>query len=73
MILLQSYSGDKWRHRRRIINQSLGMNLMEGFMKVFNKVNDKLLEKLEPDAGKDSVDILEYTNYSALDIALGNY
>lgn len=64
-------TGDKWRHRRRICNQSLGMNLMEGFLKVFNKVNDILVQKLELEAGKDSVDLLEFTNYSALDIALG--
>lgn len=44
---------------------------MEGFLKVFNKVNDILLKKLEPEAGKKSVDLLEFTNYSALDIALG--
>lgn len=49
------------------------MNLMEGFLKVFNKVNDMLLEKLEPEAGKESVDILEFTNYSALDIVLGKW
>lgn len=44
---------------------------MEGFLKIFNKVNNVLVQKLEPEAGKDSVDLLEFTNYSALDIALG--
>lgn len=51
--------------------QSLGMNSMKEFVKVFNKVDDILLKKLAREVGKESVELTKFTNHVALDRALG--
>lgn len=63
--------GDKWRQRRKILNQSLSMNLMKEFLNKFNKIDDILLKILEANAKRGPVDILELTSYSTLDTTLG--
>nr|XP_023017130.1 cytochrome P450 4d8-like [Leptinotarsa decemlineata] len=55
-----------------MINQSFNMNLMERFMQVFNSASDALVKNLEKESGKDCTDILNYTNFSALEIACEN-
>lgn len=44
---------------------------MEDFVKIFNKVNDNLVEKLEAEADKEFVELLDFTNYSSMDTVLG--
>ncbi|KAG5891040.1 Cytochrome P450 4C1, partial [Gonioctena quinquepunctata] len=69
---LATSKGDKWRERRKMINQSFNMNLMERFMTVFNSASETLVKNLEQESGKDCTDILDYTNFSALEIACEN-
>lgn len=65
------FSDNKWRERRRILNHSFGANIMYDFVKIFNKVYNKLVKKLGAETNKDWVELLDFTNYASLDIVLG--
>lgn len=65
------FLGEKWRQRRKILNQSLSMNLMKEFLITFNQIDDILLKILEVHSEKGPLDILELTTYSTLDTTLG--
>lgn len=64
---LLTSSGKKWFHRRKIITPTFHFKILEGFVDVFNRGADVLVEKLKVHDGGDEFDIYDYISLYTLD------
>ncbi|CAD6196589.1 unnamed protein product [Caenorhabditis auriculariae] len=62
-------TGEKWRHRRKMLTPSFHFNVLNGFQSVFDDQSKVLIEKLVPlsESGAE-VDLAPYIKRCALDI-----
>ncbi|XP_059612339.1 cytochrome P450 4d2-like [Phlebotomus argentipes] len=65
--LLVSF-GQKWATRRKIITPTFHFNILEQFVKSFDKQTNILVQKLKPHVNKGDFNIYTYTTLTALDI-----
>ncbi|KAJ8943363.1 hypothetical protein NQ318_002596 [Aromia moschata] len=65
---LLTATGDRWKKNRKIITPAFHFSILEGFIPTF-EANDKILiDELEKEVDKDSVDIYPYITMCTLDI-----
>ncbi|XP_065091259.1 cytochrome P450 4C1-like [Ochlerotatus camptorhynchus] len=64
---LLTSSGKKWFHRRKIITPTFHFKILEGFVEVFNRGVDVLVEKLKVHDGGGEFDIYDYISLYTLD------
>lgn len=64
---LLTSSGRKWFQRRKTITPTFHFKILEGFVDVFNRNADTLIEKLRENEGGDDFDIYSYVSLYALD------
>ncbi|XP_062553867.1 cytochrome P450 4C1-like [Armigeres subalbatus] len=64
---LLTSSGRKWFQRRKTITPTFHFKILEGFVEVFNRNADTLLEKLRGNEGGSAFDIYSYVSLYALD------
>nr|AEL88542.1 cytochrome P450 CYP4BD5v1 [Dendroctonus rhizophagus] len=65
--LLTSF-GPTWRSHRKVITPSFHFSILQQFISVFDSVGNKLMKKLESEAGKDSVEVSQLISLYALDV-----
>nr|XP_019553075.2 cytochrome P450 4d8-like [Aedes albopictus]XP_029736368.1 cytochrome P450 4d8-like [Aedes albopictus] len=64
---LLTSSGRKWFQRRKTITPTFHFKILEGFVEVFNRNADTLIEKLKVHEGGAEFDIYSYVSLYALD------
>nr|AVM18972.1 odorant degrading protein 2 [Holotrichia parallela] len=60
--------GNKWKKHRKIITPAFHFKILEDYVDIFNSAGDILVEKLEEQSKKPSVDIYPFVTLCALDI-----
>lgn len=70
-------SGDKWRSRRRMLNQAFTVNILAEFVKTFAENTDRLMATLKAEARAQSGDVVKELyplfSKSSLDIICGEH
>lgn len=69
---LLTADGPKWKPRRKIITPAFHFGVLEQFVQTFDSNGQIMIEKLQKEVGKDSVNIYTYITLCALDIICGN-
>ncbi|KTF92719.1 hypothetical protein cypCar_00024555 [Cyprinus carpio] len=65
---LLTSTGDKWRHRRKMLTPTFHFSILTEFLEVMNEQAEVLIEKLEKQAGKGPFNCFNYITLCALDI-----
>ncbi|RXN25510.1 toll-like receptor 3 [Labeo rohita] len=65
---LLTSTGDKWRHRRKLLTPTFHFSILNEFLEVMNEQAEVLIEKLEKQAGKGPFNCFSYITLCALDI-----
>ncbi|RZC42792.1 p450 domain containing protein, partial [Asbolus verrucosus] len=65
---LLTSDGPKWKKHRRILTPGFHFLILGQFIEVFERCGNKLVEKLEKEVSKDSVNIYPFITLCALDI-----
>uniref|UniRef100_A0A8C1QQI8 aromatase n=1 Tax=Cyprinus carpio TaxID=7962 RepID=A0A8C1QQI8_CYPCA len=65
---LLTSTGDKWRHRRKMLTPTFHFSILTEFLEVMNEQAEVLIEKLEKQAGKGPLNCFNHITLCALDI-----
>ncbi|KAJ3632246.1 hypothetical protein MTP99_009263 [Tenebrio molitor] len=65
---LLTSDGPKWKKHRRILTPAFHFQILEQFIDVFESGGNTLIQKLEKEVGKKSVDIYPFVTLCTLDI-----
>lgn len=70
---LLTADGPKWKPRRKVITPAFHFGILEQFVEVFDSNGKILIEKLEKEVDKDSINIYSHITLCALDIICGKF
>ncbi|XP_073697831.1 cytochrome P450 4V8 isoform X1 [Garra rufa] len=65
---LLTSTGDKWRHRRKLLTPTFHFSILNEFLEVMNEQAEVLIDKLEKQAGKGPFNCFSHITLCALDI-----
>jgi cytochrome P450 len=70
---IKIFLGPKWKKHRRILTPAFHFQILEQFIDVFESGGNTLIQKLEKEVGKKSVDIYPFVTLCTLDIICGGF
>ncbi|XP_062864386.1 cytochrome P450 4V2 [Trichomycterus rosablanca] len=65
---LLTSTGEKWRHRRKLLTPTFHFSILTDFLEVMNEQAEILVEKLDKQAGRGPFDCFSHITLCALDI-----
>ncbi|XP_030749698.1 probable cytochrome P450 4d14 [Sitophilus oryzae] len=65
---LLTSTGSKWKSHRKVITPSFHFSILPKFIDIFERVNKKLIDKLETKVGEGSIEISQLISLCTLDI-----
>lgn len=67
------FSGKKWHNRRKLITPAFHFNILEDFVKVFDRLGCTVVQKLKKFDANDDVEFYSIAMLYTLDVMCGEY